>query len=106
MNDELTAAVGALTAIMLPAGTLIARNWGAWQRTPMPKPPLRDVLSESLLDELLGPWPQTTSTPYGTAVAPQWHDCPHCRRTTAGSTNRDGWLCGECFTPAGTGAAA
>lgn len=104
MNDELTQAVGALAAVMLPAGTLVARNWGAWDRKPLPKPKVRAVLDEVSLDELLGPWPEPT--PYGAVVAPQWHDCPHCCRTTAGSVNRDGWLCGECFTPVGTGAAS
>lgn len=51
MNDELTAAVGALTAIMLPAGTLVTRNWPAWERKPMPKPAVRSVYVS--LDELL-----------------------------------------------------
>ncbi len=51
MNDEPTAAVGALTAIMLPAGTLVARNWPTWDRKPLPKPVVRSVYVS--LDELL-----------------------------------------------------
>jgi hypothetical protein len=51
VTDELTAAVGALTAIMLPAGTLVARTWPTWERKPLPKPKLRSVYVS--LDELL-----------------------------------------------------
>lgn len=51
MTDELTAAVGSLTAVMLPAATPIARNWPAWERKPLPKPKFRSVYVS--LDELL-----------------------------------------------------
>ena len=51
MNDELTQAVGALTAIMIPAATAVARNWPTWERKPLPKPVVRSVYVS--LDELL-----------------------------------------------------
>lgn len=43
MTDELTAAVGALTALMLPAATAFARALPAWERMPLPKPKVRSV---------------------------------------------------------------
>lgn len=51
MTDELTVAVGSLTAAMLVGATLVARNWPAWDRKPLPKPAVRSVYVS--LDELL-----------------------------------------------------
>ena len=51
MTDELTAAVGSVTAALLVGSTLVARNWPAWERTPLPKPAVRSVYVS--LDELL-----------------------------------------------------
>lgn len=94
MNDELTAAVGALTAIMLPAGTLIARNWPTWERKPLPKPVLRDVDYVSL-DELLDG---------GEVEANDFAWCPDEKRTRFHAIRRDAsrrcWTC-AAETPAG-----
>ncbi|MFI8535433.1 hypothetical protein ACIGMX_34950 [Streptomyces aquilus] len=35
-----------------------------------------------------------------------FRECGPCGRTTAGSLNKDGWLCGECLTPQRRGAAS
>lgn len=94
MTDELTAAVGALTAIMLPAGTLVARNWSAWDRTPLPKPAVRSVYVS--LDELLD-GPDVTN-------ADAW--CPTERRERLHAILRNGSRrCWTCATESLAGAA-
>lgn len=95
MTDELTAAVGALTAIMLPAGTLVARNWPAWDRKPLPKPALRSVYVS--LDELLD----------GPDIVNGHAWCPAEQRTrlhaVRGNGSRRCWTC-STEVPAGVAA--
>ncbi|HSE05924.1 MAG TPA: hypothetical protein VLK35_17380 [Methylomirabilota bacterium] len=94
MTDELTAAVGALTAVMLPAGTLVARNWGAWAREPLPKPTVRAVYVS--LDELLD-GPEVTN-------ADAW--CPTEERQRLHAILRDRTRrCWTCATKSLAGAA-
>ena len=71
---------------------------------PAPVGPVRrEVLDEeSLAEQLLAPWPKPVLTP-GAVVEPRFNDCPTCKEVTAGSRNKDGWLCGRCFTPVATG---
>lgn len=95
MTDELTAAVGALTAIMLPAGTLVARNWPAWERTPLPKPKVRSVYVS--LDELLD----------GPDIVNDEAWCPTEQRTRLHAVRSNGWKrCWTCATEAPAGVAA
>lgn len=94
MNDELTAAVGALTAVMLPAGTLIARSWPLPNRHRGPRR-VAELLAEPELvplDELLTA-EKEFATEYGEA-APAWQHCPG-HDTPAG----DGWWCPNCRLP-------
>lgn len=79
MTDELTAAVGALTAVMLPAGTLVARNWPTWERKPLPKPKVRSVYVS--LDELLDG---------GEVEANDFDWCPEEQRTRFHALRTDG----------------
>jgi hypothetical protein len=54
-----------------------------------------EVMSETLLDELLGPRPQLT---HGAAVAQGWRWCPSCCRNEPSVLHTDGgWTCGHCF---------
>lgn len=95
MTDELTQAVGALTAIMLPAATAVARNWPAWDRTPMPKPAVRSVYVS--LDELLD----------GPEIVNDDAWCPTEQRTRLHAVRGDGsrrcWTCAS-EVPAGVAA--
>lgn len=38
-------------------------------------------------------------------VRQSFRACSPCGRATAGSLNKDGWLCGECLTPQRRGGA-
>lgn len=60
------------------------------------------------LDDLLGePSAYTHEFEHAPSVIGQgFRYCPPCGRTAAGSLNKDGWLCGECLTPAGAEAAS
>lgn len=86
MTDELTVAVGSWTAFMLAGSTLVARNWPAWERKPMPKPALRSVYVS--LDELLD-GPEVTN---GDA----W--CPAEERERLHAIGRDRSRCWTCGT--------
>lgn len=55
------------------------------------------VAEETTLDELLGPWPVPAWT--GAVIEQRFNDCPTCEQATAGVLTKDGWRCGECFTP-------
>ena len=93
MNDELTAAVGALTAVMLPAGTLIARSWPLPARHRGPRR-VAELLSEFVpLDELLTAEAEFDAE-YGETFAPDWRHCPG---HTAPSG--EGWWCPTCRLP-------
>ncbi|MDX3714373.1 hypothetical protein PV733_36710 [Streptomyces europaeiscabiei] len=96
MTDELTVAVGSLTAAMLVGSTLIARNWPAWDRAPLPKPAVRSVYVS--LDELLDG---------GEVEANDFAWCPTERRTRFHAIRRDlsrrCWTC-AAETPAGVAA--
>lgn len=95
MTDELTAAVGALTAVMLPAATAVARNWPTWDRKPLPKPVLRSVYVP--LDELLD----------GPEVVNGEAWCGTEQRTRLHAVRRNGTRrCWTCLTEAPTGVAA
>jgi hypothetical protein len=64
----------------------------------------RQVSDASLMDDLLGPDSYWTTIPeHAPGVIRQaFHDCPTCQQTTAGVVTRDGWTCGQCFTPTPT----
>lgn len=59
------------------------------------------TLSET---ELLDGWPEL-ERPELAAVATCFDDCPTCGQATAGVLTKDGWRCGECFTPVPAGGA-
>lgn len=92
------AAVGSVVLGLEVGMTMIGRTWPV----PSGRHRSRQVSDPSLLDDLLGPpSPYTTGFEHAPApIRPCFGDCPTCRCTTAGSLNRDGWLCGECLTPA------
>lgn len=99
MTDELTAAVGALTALMLPAGAVFARNLPVWERKPLPKPEARSVdyvSIEALLDG-------------GEVEENAYAWCPVEQRTRFHAVRRDSsrrcWTC-SAETPAGASWAA
>ena len=94
MTDELTAAVGSVTAALLVGSTLVARNWPAWERTPLPKPAVRSVYVS--LDELLdGP---------DVINGDAW--CPTEQRPRLHAVRRDGSRrCWTCATESLAGAA-
>lgn len=85
MTDELTVAVGSLTAAMLVGSTLIARTWPVWERKPLPKPVVRGVYVS--LDELLD----------GPEVTNGFGWCPTEQRDRLHAVRRDGsrrcWTC-------------
>ncbi|MDX2763363.1 hypothetical protein PV729_45515 [Streptomyces europaeiscabiei] len=94
MTDELTVAVGSLTAAMLVGSTLVARNWPAWERTPLPKPAVRSVYVS--LDELLDG---------GEVEANDFAWCPTERRTRFHAIRRDrSRRCWTCATQSPAGA--
>jgi hypothetical protein len=95
MTNELTVAVGSVTAALLVGSTLVARNWPAWERTPLPKPAVRSVYVS--LDELLdGP---------DIVNGDAW--CPAEQRTRLHAVRGDGsrrcWTCAS-EVPAGVAA--
>lgn len=63
----------------------------------------RGVLEEARLEELLDGWPERVP---GAVAATCFDDCPTCERATAGVLHKDGWTCGECFTPVPAGGAS
>lgn len=99
MNDRITA--GAMFLMVdLAAATQLAR----WFVTDRPTPGRHRAPVDVIvpLDDLLGPpspWLEFEHAPG--VIGQQFRDCQHCHQTAAGSVNRDGWLCGECLTPAG-----
>lgn len=95
MNDQITVGAAALLGALV-AGTGLAR-WAV--------APTRERLSD---DDLLGPATAYT-TNFEHAPAPiesGFAHCVPCGRTTAGSLNEEGWLCGECLTPVTAGGAS
>lgn len=95
MTDELTVAVGSWTAFMLAGSTMVARNWPAWERTPLPKPAVRSVYVS--LDELL-------DGPEVEGNADAW--CPTEQRTRLHAVRRNGTArCWTCSTESLAGAA-
>lgn len=99
MNDELTAAVGALTALMLPAVTILGRNLPTWERKPLPKPKVRAVDFVSINELLDG----------GEVEANDYAWCVVEQRTRFHAVRRDSsrrcWTC-SAETPAGASWAA
>jgi hypothetical protein len=99
VNDRITAGAMVLMVDLAAAAQLArwyVRPLAGPGRHRMPKPPLRDVLDEVTLQELLPPWPEP-ETPYGAAVAQGWRWCPNCVRTEPAVLNRHGWTCGHCL---------
>lgn len=95
MNDHITLGAAAVMGALV-AGTGLVR----WAVAP-PRPRLSD-------DDLLGP-PTAYTTAFEHAPAafrPKFGDCPTCGPGRAGSSNKDGWLCGECLTPVPAGGAS
>ncbi|WP_319052635.1 hypothetical protein [Streptomyces europaeiscabiei] len=96
MTDELTVAVGSLTAAMLVGSTLVARNWPAWDRKPLPTPAVRSVYVS--LDELLD---------RDEVEANDFAWCPTERRTRFHAIRRDrSRRCWTCSTEVPAGVAA
>ncbi len=97
------AALGGMVAAAGVGMVAVARNWPA----PSGNRRARALVSDaSLLDDLLGPpSPWTTFEHAPAPIRSGFHDCPKCGHVTGGSFNRDGWLCGECFTPTTIGGA-
>lgn len=98
MNDRITAGAASLMG-SLTAGFAYLR----WHITPVPvRGRHRAPRSVTVpLDDLLGPpTPYTTAIEHAPGVIRQGFDyCTPCDATTAGVLTRDGWTCGECFTP-------
>lgn len=99
--SDLHAVLGGMIAATGVGMVMVSRAW------PTPSGTRRrrgDAVSEELMTELLGPRTAYT-TGFEHAPAPiraSFGDCPTCQRSTAGSLNRDGWLCGECLQPVTT----
>lgn len=95
MTDELTVAVGSLTAAMLVGSTLVARSWPAWERKPLPKPEAQYV-DYVTLDELLD----------GPEVTNGFAPCRTEQRTTFHAIRSNGSRrCWTCSTEAPAGVA-
>lgn len=101
MSDYLTALTGAGTGVAVGL-TVMARAWTTTS-------PARHRASVQFvpLDDLLGPpsaytsYDTLTDVPALGPITPGFGVCEPCGTVTAGSHNRDGFLCGVCFTPAG-----
>lgn len=90
-------AIGAAAAGLLASA--VAVGWAVKPRTAGRH---RAVPLLVPLDDLLGPRsPYTEFEHAPAAIRPAFGYCPTCRLETAGSLNKDGWLCGECLTPTG-----
>lgn len=97
MNEQITVGAGVLVA-SLAAGTGLIR----WAVSPTPargrhrgSRPVRAVLDEASLDELLGPWPVPAP---GAVVAQAWRWCPSCVRVEPSVLHGDNyWRCGHCL---------
>jgi hypothetical protein len=91
------AAVGGMVTAAGVGMVMVGRNWPA----PSGARRSRQVSDASLMDDLLGPDSYWTTIPeHAPGVIRQaFNDCPACQQTTAGVVTRDGWTCGQCFTP-------
>jgi len=99
VNDRVTA--GAMVLMVdLAAAANLARWWvrplAGTGRHRMPKPPLRDVLDEATLEDLLPPWPEPEAL-FGAVVSQGWRWCSNCMRTERGVYGQHDWLCGHCL---------
>lgn len=85
----------ALASTLLGLGvgmTMIGRAWPTGGRHRRRRV---EVLSEELLDDLLGPRPEPV---YGTPIEQAWRWCPSCSRNEPSVLHNDGgWTCGHCF---------
>jgi ribosomal protein S27AE len=89
MSVFLTALGGLITAAGVGMVTA-ARTWPAPGRHRRAA-----VLDESLMDELLGDWPEPV---YAAAVTQAWRWCPSCCRNEPSVLHQDGtWTCGHCL---------
>lgn len=96
--SDLHAALGGMVTALGVGMTVAARGWPTGSRRRR-----GDTVSEELMTELLGP-PTAYTTGFEHAAGPirtGFAYCAPCARMTAGSLNKDGWLCGECLQPAG-----
>jgi len=105
VNDHITAGGAALVAALV-TGTGLVR----WAVAPVRQPGRHRAprAVEVTLEDLLGP-PTGYTTDFEHADSPirtGFAYCPPCGRETAGSLNKDGWLCGECLSPVSAGGAA
>lgn len=95
--SDFHAALGGMIAATGVGIVMVARNW------PTPTGSRRrrgDDISGELMTELLGPPSDWTRFEHADApIRTGFGYCPPCGRNTAGSLNKDGWLCGECLTP-------
>ncbi|MFE9448362.1 hypothetical protein [Streptomyces sp. NPDC006739] len=103
MNDRITGGMVLMTTLASATGLV------RWAVSPASAGRHRAPKSVDVtLDDLLGP-PTAYTTGFEHADNPiktGFAYCAPCGRTTAGSLNKDGWLCGECLTPAAVGGAA
>ena len=92
-----TAQAGLAVLALVYAGAVFLVRWAV---TPGPaagrhRGRRTEVLSDELLDELLGPLPAPV---HGAAVAQAWRWCPSCCRNEPSVLHKDGgWTCGHCL---------
>lgn len=101
---NLPAATALATMMILSGLSIVTRHWPTRSRG-MHRAQPRLVT----LDELLGEpsaytsYDSLTDVPQPGPIRQGFGWCEPCANTMPGTINRDGFLCGGCFTPAGGG---